>query len=141
VASDTEPLPEPPLPAEEPPPLSTDAELMQKLFFTDTESKKPADNQAKGDKNGKAIAPPKKIIQVHIHLPLLDSDTAEEAMIKNLYQILRQHPGEMPVNLYLPKPEGGFYHFQPQTTQVNGDADLIARLAPLVGGTDKIKVE
>jgi Helix-hairpin-helix motif len=143
VAGDNEPVaPEPPLPTEEPPleKLSPDAELMQKLFFGDTEAKKPADTSNGADKNGKK-EPPKKISQIHIHLPLLANDSAEEELIKDVFEILRRFPGEMPVNLYLPKPGGGSYHFQPQTTFVNGDAELIAFLAPLVGGTDKIKVE
>jgi Helix-hairpin-helix motif len=145
VASDNtaEPPPEdePPLP-DEPPPLGTGADWMQNAIFDLEAAKAITENQKNGDNKGKKEVPaPKKIIQVHIYLPVIEDATAEENLIKQVYDILRRYPGEQPVNLYLPKTGGGFYHFEPQTTQVRGDADLVAALAPLIGGTDKIKVE
>jgi hypothetical protein len=93
----------------------------------------PAQNNNRGrNGNGKAATPARpvpKYRRVHIRLP----KDFELDLMDRLKEVLRNHPGEDAIIIYLPLPEGGVHRIEPQSLQVAYGPPLVNDISALIG--------
>jgi hypothetical protein len=93
----------------------------------------PNNNRGRnGNGNGKAAAPARpvpKYRRVHIRLP----KDFELDLMDQLKEVLRSHPGEDAIIIYLPLPDGGVHRIEPQSLQVAYGPPLVNDISALIG--------
>ena len=93
----------------------------------------PTQNNNRGrNGNGKAAPPPRpvpKYRRVHIRLP----KDFELDLMDQLKEVLRNHPGDDAIIIYLPLPDGGVHRIEPQSMQVAFGPPLVNDISALIG--------
>ncbi len=93
----------------------------------------PAKNTGSGQSGKAAPKVPRLTRLVHIRLPRTESPETDLDLMERLNNLLRQHPGEDGLILYLPQPDGSTIRLEPQSLRVNFGEIFKTELINLVG--------
>ena len=87
------------------------------------------------NRGGKTAPPPPPKIhrQVSVHLPRTDSPASDLEMMNRLKGILRKHPGDDKLILFIPQPDGSTLRLEPQGLEIAYGPDFNTEIVALVG--------